>query len=50
MSGSANGDSYDTDTRDPNVVDTLVPAGTTQAQVLDWRAGAPVTLRYVTLG
>ncbi len=46
----ANGDSYDTDTRDPNVVDTLVPAGATQAQVLDWQAGAPVVLRYVTLG
>ena len=43
-------DARDTDTSDPNVVDTLVPAGTTQAQVLDWRAGAPVTLRYVTLG
>ena len=40
----------DTDTRDPNVVDMLVPAGAPQADVLDWRAGAPVTLRYVTLG
>jgi glucan 1,4-alpha-glucosidase len=40
----------DTDTRDPNTVDVLVPAGTTQAAVLDWRAAAPVTLRYVTLG
>jgi hypothetical protein len=28
----------------------LVPSVTTQAQVLDWTAGAPVTLPYVTLG
>jgi glucan 1,4-alpha-glucosidase len=40
----------DTDTRDPNVLDVLVPAGSSQVQVLDWTAGAPVTLPYVTLG
>jgi hypothetical protein len=45
-----NGDSYDTDTKDPNTVDILVPPGASQSQVLDWRAGAPVVLRYVTLG
>jgi hypothetical protein len=39
----------DTDTRDPNVVDLLVPAGASQATVLDWRAGAPVVLPYITL-
>jgi hypothetical protein len=47
---TGDGDAHDTDTRDPNVVDTLVPAGASQAQVLDWRAAAPVVLRYVTLG
>lgn len=40
----------DTDTRDPNVVDILVPAGGSQADILDWRAAAPVTLRYVGIG
>jgi glucan 1,4-alpha-glucosidase len=45
-----NGDSYDTDTSDPNTVDILVPPGASQSQILDWRAGAPVVLRYVTLG
>jgi hypothetical protein len=41
--------SQDTDTSDPNVLDILVPPGTTQAEVLDWTAGAPVRLPYVTL-
>ena len=40
----------DTDTSDPNVVDLLVPAGASQATVLDWRAGAPVVLPYVPIG
>ncbi len=40
----------DTDTRDPNVLDVLVPAGESQSQVLDWTAGSPVTLPYVPLG
>ena len=43
-------DAHDTDTSDPNVVDLLVPAGASQAQVLDWRAGAPVVLPYVPIG
>jgi hypothetical protein len=43
-------DARDTDTRDPNVLDILVGAGTTQEQVLDWTAGAPVTIPYVGLG
>ena len=38
----------DTDTSDPNVVDLLVPAGASQADALNWRAAAPVTLRYVS--
>jgi glucan 1,4-alpha-glucosidase len=42
-------DSRDTDTSDPNVIDVLVPTGSTQADVLDWTAGAPVTLPYVPL-
>jgi hypothetical protein len=42
-------DARDTDTRDPNVIDLLVPAGSSQAQVLDWTASAPVTLPYVSL-
>lgn len=40
----------DTDTSDPNVLDILVPAGSSQATVLDWRAGSPVVLPYVGLG
>ena len=40
----------DTDTRDPNVLDVLVPAGSSQSEVLDWTRGAPVTLPYVSLG
>ncbi len=39
----------DTDTSDPNVLDVLVPGGTTQHAVLDWTAGSPVVLPYVTL-
>ncbi|MGY1725333.1 glucan 1,4-alpha-glucosidase [Geodermatophilus sp. SYSU D01062] len=39
----------DTDTRDPNALDVLVPPGSTQADVLDWTRGAPVTLPYVSL-
>lgn len=39
----------DTDTDDPNVLDVLVPAGSDQAQVLDWTGGAPVTLPYIGL-
>ncbi len=39
----------DTDTSDANVLDILVPSGRTQADVLDWRAGSPVVLPYVTL-
>lgn len=46
--GSA--ESRDTDIRDPNVLDLLVPAGGDQGQVLDWTRGAPVTLPYVSLG
>lgn len=42
-------DARDTDTRDPNVVDILVPAGATQSQVLDWTTASPVTLPYVSL-
>ena len=33
----------DTDTRDPNIVDLLVPAAR-PVTVLDWRAGAPVVV------
>ena len=40
----------DTDTRDPNTIDVLVPDGATQSTVLDWRAGSPVVLPYVPLG
>jgi glucan 1,4-alpha-glucosidase len=43
-------DAHDTDTRDPNVIDLLVPSGQPQSSVLDWQAGAPVTLPYVALG
>lgn len=43
-------DARDTDTRDPNVVDVIVPAGVTQAQILDWTTVSPVTLPYVSLG
>ncbi len=39
----------DTDTRDPNLLDVVVGPGQTQGAVLDWRAGAPVTLPYVAL-
>lgn len=42
-------ESRDTDTRDPNVVDVLVPEGQAQSAVLDWTYGSPVTLPYVTL-
>jgi hypothetical protein len=42
-------DARDTDTRDPNVIDLLVPSGQPQSSVLDWQAGAPVTLPYVAL-
>jgi glucan 1,4-alpha-glucosidase len=41
-------DARDTDTRDPNIVDLIVPAGSAQDQILDWTA-APVTLPYVPL-
>ncbi|MCU1676669.1 MAG: glucoamylase [Frankiales bacterium] len=40
----------DTDTSDPNTIDILVPAGASQATVLDWTAGSPVTIPYVPLG
>jgi glucan 1,4-alpha-glucosidase len=43
-------DARDTDTRDPNVVDVIVPGGAAQAQVLDWTVTAPVTLPYVSFG
>jgi glucan 1,4-alpha-glucosidase len=43
-------DAKDTDTRDPNVVDVIVPTGTSQGQVLDWTTASPVTLPYVSLG
>jgi hypothetical protein len=43
-------DARDTDTRDPNIVDLIVPAGSAQNHVLDWTAAAPVTLPYVALG
>ena len=43
-------DARDTDTRDPNTIDVLVPDGATQSTVLDWRAGSPVVLPYVPLG
>lgn len=39
----------DTDTSDANVLDILVPNGSSQATVLDWTAGSPVVLPYVTL-
>ncbi len=41
---------WDDDTRDPNTIDILVPAGSSQSAVLDWTAGSPVTLPYVPLG
>jgi glucan 1,4-alpha-glucosidase len=41
--------SRDTVTADPNVLDILVPPDATQAEVLDWTAGAPVQLPYVSL-
>ncbi|MDQ1679938.1 MAG: hypothetical protein QOI42_797, partial [Frankiaceae bacterium] len=41
---------YDTDTRDPNTIDILVPTGASQSTVLDWNAGSPVTIPYVPLG
>jgi len=40
----------DTDTRDPNVLDILTPAGVSQASALAWSAGTPATLPYVPLG
>lgn len=40
---------HDTDTSDPNVLDILVPSGQSQSTVLDWQAGSPVVLPYVTL-
>ncbi|HEX2772825.1 MAG TPA: hypothetical protein VHN18_10395, partial [Micromonosporaceae bacterium] len=43
-------DARDTDPADPNVIDVIVPAGVTQAQVLDWTTASPVTLPYVSLG
>jgi carbohydrate-binding DOMON domain-containing protein len=42
-------DARDTDTRDPNVIDLLVPSGQSQSTVLDWTATSPVTLPYVNL-
>jgi len=39
----------DTDTRDPNTLDVIVGSGQDQATVLDWTAGAPVTLPVVPL-
>jgi glucan 1,4-alpha-glucosidase len=42
-------DARDTDIRDPNVIDLIVPAGVSQAQVLDWTTGSGVTLPYVPL-
>jgi hypothetical protein len=41
---------WDDDTRDPNTIDIIVPAGSSQSTVLDWTAGSPVTLPYVPLG
>lgn len=43
-------DARDTDTRDPNIVDVIVPAGAAQNQVLDWTTASPVTLPYARLG
>ena len=43
-------DARDTDIRDPNVVDVIVPAGTSQAQILDWTVASPVTLPYAPMG
>ncbi|MEP9381831.1 glucan 1,4-alpha-glucosidase [Nocardioides sp. KR10-350] len=40
----------DTDTPDPNVLDILVPSGSSQADVLDWTSRSPVVLPYVPLG
>lgn len=40
----------DTDTSDPNALDVLVPDGMSQSTVLDWTAGSPVVIPYVTLG
>jgi glucan 1,4-alpha-glucosidase len=39
----------DTDSADANVLDILVPGGSTQSDVLDWRRASPVTLPYVGL-
>ena len=39
----------DTDSSDPNVLDVLVPDGSTQAGVLDYHAQSPVVLPYVGL-
>ncbi|MEO6714228.1 MAG: glycoside hydrolase family 15 protein, partial [Mycobacteriales bacterium] len=44
------GPTYDTDTSDPNVLDILVPTGSSQSVVLNWLAGSPVTIPYVPLG
>lgn len=41
--------SRDTDTRDPNVIDLLVPPGADQATVLDYLTTSPVVLPYVEL-
>jgi hypothetical protein len=41
---------WDDDTRDPNTIDIIVPAGSSQATVLNWTAASPVTLPYVPLG
>ncbi|THG31325.1 glucan 1,4-alpha-glucosidase [Glaciibacter flavus] len=40
----------DTDSRDPNTLDILAPAGQSQSTILDWRASSPVVLPYVPLG
>jgi hypothetical protein len=42
-------DARDTDIRDPNIVDVIVPGGAAQSQILDWRTASPVTLPYVPL-
>ena len=39
----------DTDTSDPNVLDILVPDGSSQADVLDSGPPSPVVLPYVAL-
>ena len=40
---------HDSDTRDPNALDVIVGPGQTQAQVLNWQAGAPTRVPMLGL-